>query len=145
VALVDDHQVEEVGADLCEGVWHLRVVADELLIEAHVDGVSRVDNSLSLTVLLRAYLRHDLLKGLKVLRHRLVDKDIAVGYIENFFLRARLEESPEDLKGREGLARACRHDEEDALLSACDSLYGAVDGDGLIIARLASRLMVSKK
>jgi hypothetical protein len=60
---------------------------------------------------------------LEVVGLGLVDQDVAVGEEEDALLHgAGLPQPPDDLKGRVGLARAGRHDEQDAVLALGDRL-----------------------
>ena len=76
VALVNDDEVEEVRVELQVRLLLVILVADELLVERHVQFVGRIE-------LLACDLGHNLLERLEVLLHRLVDEDIAVGQIED--------------------------------------------------------------
>jgi hypothetical protein len=58
-------------------------------------------------------LRHGADERPEVVHHRLVDQDVAVGEEQDPLLRARLPQAPDDLEGRECLARPGGHDEEE--------------------------------
>ena len=89
-----------------------------------------------------AELRHGGTEGPKVVDHRLIDKDVAVGEVKNAFLATGLPQAPDDLKRRVGLAGAGGHDEEDAVLALGDGFDGFVDGDALVVARLLAAAVV---
>ena len=139
MAFVNDDEVEEVRRERFVGLLRLRdvdlrigllrglVVFDPLSIERHVDLEGRVD-------VLLLNLRHHLLERLEVLRHRLVDEDVAVGEVENLLLEAALVEAVDYLKRGIGLAGPGRHHEKRALRALGDSLDRAVDGDALVVA-----------
>ena len=139
MAFVDDYEVEEVGRERFVGLLRLRdvdlrvrllrglVVFHPLAVERHVYLEGRVD-------VLLLNLRHDLLERLEVLRHRLVDEDVAVGEVENLLLEAALVEAVDYLKRGIGLAGPGRHHEKRALRALGDSLDRAVDGDALVVA-----------
>ena len=83
----------------------------------------------------RAQLGHRRAERAEVVHHRLVDEDVAVGKEEDAFLAAGLPQPPDDLERGVGLARAGRHDEQDAVLALGDGLDRRIDGIALVVAR----------
>ncbi len=58
------------------------------------------------------------------------------------FLVVGFPQLPNDLKGRAGLARSRRHDEQDAVTAIGDRLYGGVDSISLVVARCFAAAIV---
>ena len=151
VALVDHNQVEEVRGKFAEQLLPIFRARDGL-IEPEVDLVGGVDAPMLLVdgewqVNLGAVLALDRLrpgaelghgraKGTEVVHHRLVNQDVAVGEVKDAFLLAGFPQTPDDLERGIGLARAGRHDEENADLPFGDGLNRIVNGDALVVARL---------
>ena len=149
MALVDDDQVEEAGRELAEKLLAFLRAGDGL-VEPEIDLVGGVDAALLVerrgefdfgAVLALdglgagAELGHGRAEGAEVVDHGLVDQDIAVGKEQDALLAAGLPQSPDDLKGGVGLAGACGHDQQDAVLALGDGLDGGVDGVALVVAR----------
>lgn len=107
------------------------VVADELLIEGEEDLVGGEGGGIVLRDV--DFMRVLFQRG-EVLLDGLVDEDVAVGQVEDFFLHTALEQAVDDLKGGVGFAGAGGHDQQKALLPASDGVEGAVDGDALVVA-----------
>ena len=131
MALVDDDQIEEVGAELLVDV-SLFFGAGHRLIEREVDLIGLVGLPL-------LDLGHGRAERLEVVGHGLIDQDVAVGQKQDALLRLGLPKPPDDLKGGEGLAGAGGHDQQDAILAAGNGLDGLVDGQQLVIARTSYR------
>ena len=149
MALVDHDQVEEAGRELAEQLLPLLRAGDRL-IEAEIDLEGGVDPPLLVErerqVDRRAVLpldglgvgrqlRHRRAERAEVVHHRLVDQHVAVGEEQDALLAARLPQPPDDLERGVGLARAGRHDQQDAVAALGDGLDRGVDGVDLIIAR----------
>ena len=131
VTLVDDDEVEEVGPEeLAEALFV--VFAEELLVEREVDFVRRDRRAVVGCVV---DLVDDTCERSEILLDRLVDEDVAVGEVEDFLPELCLAQPVDDLESRVRLARARRHDEQQALLSAGNRIERAVDGNTLIVAR----------
>ena len=131
VALVHDDQVEEVRRELLVDVL-LFLGAGDRLIERQVDFEGFVDLAVG-------DLGHRLAERLEVVGLGLVDEDVAVGEEQDAFLRTRLPQPPDDLKGGVGFAGAGGHHQQDAVLASGDGLDRAVDGDQLVVARRSCR------
>ena len=131
MTLVDDDEVEEVRPEeFAEAL--LVVLAEELLVEREVDLV-RCDRR---AVVGRVVdLVDDAGERPEILLDGLVDEDVAVGQVEDLLPEARLAQPVDDLEGRVRLARARRHDEQQADLPAGNRIECTVDGDLLIVAR----------
>ena len=127
VALVHDHEIEEVRRELPVDV-QLLFGAGDRLIERQVDLVRLVDLAVG-------DLGHGGAEGLEVVDAGLVDQDVAVGEEQDSLLDAGLPEPPDDLKGGVGLPGARRHDEQQPRLSLRHGFDHAVDGDALVVAR----------
>lgn len=125
VALVDNHQVEEVRGELFVDVL-LVLAAGDGLIERQVNLVGRVYCSVG-------DLGHGLAEGLEIIVLGLVYQNVSVGQEQNAFLLLGLPEPPDYLEGSEGFASAGSHDQQDAVLTAGYGLYRSVDGYGLVI------------
>lgn len=63
----------------------------------------------------------------------MIDQNIAIGQKEDALPGLRLPESPDNLKGGEGLAGARGHDQQEALLPLGNGFDGLVDGDELVV------------
>ena len=151
MAFVHDDKVEEVRRERFVGLLRLRdvdlrigllrglVVFHPLAVERHVYLEGRVD-------VLLLNLRHDLLERLEVLRHCLVDENVAVGEVENLLLEAALVETVDYLKRGIGLAGSSRHHKKCTLRALGDRLDSAVDGDALIVAwRIGLHVVVVRR
>ena len=79
---------------------------------------------------------HGSTKRPEVVYHGLINKNIAVGKEQYAFLAPGFPQPPDNLKGGIGLAGAGGHDQQDAILSLCNGLYGVVNGNTLVVARL---------
>ena len=89
-----------------------------------------------------AELRHRRAERAEIVDHRLVDEDVAVGKEEDALFAAGLPQPPDDLKRGVGLARAGRHDQQDAVLALGDGLDRGIDGIDLIVARSLAAAVV---
>ena len=134
VALVDHHQVEEVRRELLVDVL-LVLAAGNGLVERQVNLVGRVNRSVG-------DLGHGLAEGLEIIVLGLVYQNVAVGQEQDAFLLLGLPQPPDYLEGGERLAGAGGHHQQNAVLPAGHSLYGAVDGDGLVIAGCAATAVI---
>ena len=130
MALIDDHEVEEVRLKQ-RGVMLLLVVPDELLIQGEVHLIRRDAAGIVLGHI-------DLVDGLfqrcKVLLDGLIDQYVSVSQIQDFLFHAAAQQAVDDLERGVGLARARRHDEQNPVLPAGDGVQRAVHGDALIVA-----------
>ncbi len=133
VALVHDHQVEEVGGKRPEEPG-APLILGERLVDPEVD-LAALDDLARLDLVSRvAERREDAVLGL-------IDEDVPVGEVEDpgapMFtgaVPAGTPELPADLEGDRGLARARRHRDEHAAAPAEDGFDDAVDRDRLIVA-----------
>src|ERR1019366_5631659 len=89
-----------------------------------------------------AELCHRSLERTEVVNHRLIDEDVAVCKVEDPLLSSTFPEPPDDLEGRVGLARACRHDEQYTILTLCDGLGCSIDGVALVVPRLSAAAVI---
>ena len=105
MTLIYDDQVKEIGVKLQIRLLSVIFVRDELLIKRHVQLIGRIE-------FFSLDLGHDLLEGLEILRHRLVDEDIAVGKVEDMVGEMRFAQTPYDLECCEGLTCTGSHDEQ---------------------------------
>ena len=134
MALVHNDEVEEVLGELLINVV-LLLGAGDGLVEAEVDLEGLVHRAVR-------DLRHGGAEGLEVIRLRLVGQDVPIHEEEDALLRARLPQSPDDLEGGVGLPGARGHDEQEAVLPACDGIHRSVDGDELVVARCLAGAVV---
>lgn len=133
MALVDHHQVEEVPGKLPVDVVHL-ALPGQPLVERQVD----------LELLLHLMLSHNghlIAEVAEVARPGLVQQDVAVRQEEDALFKPRFPKLPDDLKGREGLARAGGHHQQYSILPFRHRLHRPVDRHDLVVARLLSVLV----
>ena len=130
MALIDDHEVEEVRLKQC-GVVLLVVIPDELLIQGEVHLIGR---DAAGVVLGDADLVDGLFQRREVLLDGLANQHVAVGEVQDFPFHAAAQQPVDDLERGVGLARARRHDEQNPVLPAGDGVQRAVHGDALIVA-----------
>ena len=115
MALVHDHQIEEVGIELPEDPVRLLTPVCERLIKREVDLPPRLGLAAQLP-------DRPFTEGRdEVVALRLVDQDIAIGEVEHPRVAARAPsappELPDDLHRHEGLAGAGRHRKKESLLA----------------------------
>ena len=120
MTLVDDDQVKEIRGELRVDVL-LFLNAGHGLVEAEVNLECLIDGTVR-------NLGHRLAERLEVVGLGLVGEDVAIDEEEDAFLGSRFPKAPDDLKGSIGLARAGRHDEQDAVHAAGNGVHRAVDG-----------------
>ena len=70
----------------------------------------------------------------KIIHHRLINQDIAVGEEEDALFASRLPQSPDDLKCSIGLPGARGHHEQNTILSLGDGFDCSIDSVGLVVA-----------
>jgi hypothetical protein len=127
VALVDDHEVEEVGRELAEEVA-LLVRARDGLVEREVDLERLVDLAVR-------DLRHRAAERLEVVRLGLVDEDVAVGEEEDPLLHPGLPQAPDDLERGVGSCPCPSPSRGGCGLAFGHGLDHAVDRVDLVVAR----------
>jgi hypothetical protein len=134
VALVDDHQIEEVGIEPPKDPVRLVAPVGERLIEREIDLPPRLGLAAQLPDRPFAEGRDE------VVALRLVDEDVAIGEIEHPRVAARAPSAPPELPDylhrHEGLAGAGRHREQETLLAPEDCRDRTVDRGLLVVAGL---------
>ena len=126
MALIDDHQIKKVGRELLVNILIFGRTGDGL-IETQVDLVRFVDGSVG-------DFGHRLAEGFEIVRLGLIGQDVAIDQEQDPFLRASFPKSPDDLECRVGLASARGHDQQDAIVAACDRIDGPIDRDALVVS-----------
>ena len=141
MALVDDDQVEEVGAVLAE---HVGVRRAHGLVDAEIDVPALAD-------IARRDLVARVAKRREHLRHRVVHQEIAVGQEQDFRspmlarpVPAAAPELPADLERHAGLAGARGQCRQDACSPGQDGLDDALDRDALVVAWNLARTQVER-
>ena len=125
VALVDDHEVEEVGRELPVDLFPFLFPRDRL-VKAEVDLVVPLDLAVGDLV-------HHLAKRCEILLDRLIDEDVAVREEEDALLGLGFPEPPDDLEGGVGFAGAGSHGQQDSLLAIGDGSECAINGNALVV------------
>ena len=96
----------------------------------------------SMVFAFRRQLGHRRAEGPEVVDHGLVDQHVAIGQEQDALLAPGLPKPPDDLERGVGLARAGRHDQQDAVAALGDRLDGGVDGVDLVVARSLAAAIV---
>ena len=140
MALVDDDEIEEAGRELAKDLPALLRPGD-CLVEAEIDFVGGVDAPPSVEgagqlsgravrafdgLCFRRQLGHRRAEGPEVVDHGLVDQHVAIGQEQDALLAPGLPKPPDDLERGVGLARAGRHDQQDAVRALGDRLEAAL-------------------
>ena len=73
-------------------------------------------------------------KWCKVLQNTLVNKNISVSQIQDSLFKVRTEQAIHNLESSIGFTCAGSHNEQQSLLSSCDSLYSSVYCVSLIVS-----------
>ena len=131
MALVHNHQVEEIGGEQLLVVGFVLIFARQLLIEGKIDLVGGYGRWISRGVV---DLVDGFLQGREILLDGGVNKEIAVGKIKNFLLGPAFQQAVHDLEGSVCLARAGGHCQQKALLAPGDGRDGSVDSHTLVVA-----------
>lgn len=127
VAFVDDDEVKEITGKLFIVVLFFSIiVAHQLLVQSQEDVLGGVD-------ILVVDFFHGIHERIEILPHGLVDEDVPVCQVQDFFKGMGMPEAVNDLEGTEGLSRTRSHDEEEPFLPLFDIFNGPVDGDALVV------------
>ena len=132
MALVDDHQIEEVARIVAVQAGALFVAGDRLVDgEVHVTALDRGAGDLGSRVA----------EWPEILGHRIVHQHVAVGQEQDLrparaarAVPARAPQLPAHLEGDRGLAGAGAEGKQDPAASLQQRLGGPVDGDLLVVA-----------
>ena len=107
----------------------LLVFARQTLIKGKVYFMCRIN-------ILFCYPRHLILKRSKIVGKSLRYQSRSVGKEKNAFFKTGFPKTPNNLKSSISFSRACCHNEQDSVLTVCNSFNGFIDCVHLIIARL---------
>ncbi len=156
MTLIDNNQVEELLRELLiELLVLLRsgdgLIKSEIDLERGIDSALLVERQGQIDLCpvlpfdclgVGGEFRHYRTKRAKVVHHRLIDENVAVGEKKDALLAACLPQTPDDLKRRPRLAAPCRHHDQDAIPTFGDGFNGRVDRVDLIIPLLLSTAVV---
>lgn len=149
MAFVDHDEVEEAGRELPVELLPL-LGAGQRLIKPEIDLIGRVHPALLVygswqlnlaTIVafdgfrVRGQLGHRRAKRAEVVDHGLIDQHVPVGEEQNALPVPAFPKPPYDLERGVGLARARRHDEQDAVFTLGNRLHGGIGCVDLIVAR----------
>ena len=139
VTLIHNNQVEEIRAEqlrqfgkcIIAIFFLIVIVARKLLIQREID---LIRGNRARVIFGKVHLMNDLFQRGKVLLNRLVNKIVAVSQVQDFLLHAAFQQTVYDLERCVGFASAGGHNQQNTVLPPCNSVYGAVDGNALVVA-----------
>ena len=131
MTLIHDNEVKEIrGKQFAEML--LIIVTNQLLIqrEIHLMGSDG-----TLIILGNIDFMNNLFQRSEVLLNRLIHKNIAVSKVKNLTFQTALQHTVNNLESSIGFASTGSHDEQQAVLTSCNGIYGSVDSNTLIVTR----------
>ena len=78
---------------------------------------------------------NNLFQRSEILLNRLIHKNIAVGKVKNLSFQTALQHTINNLESSIGFTRTGSHNEQQAILTSCNGIYGSVDSNTLIVTR----------